>query len=136
MPTRPRTILHLLGAFAPVFSRRVWRYARVLAAGALLTPGKRTRPVGTRAALRVVGLADARRFERYHRVLNRARWSGLAVSRILLGLLVAAFVADSPIVVGVDETIERRRGAQHPLRWVPGPRASTGMPCAPAGRIP
>ena len=131
MPTRPRTILPLLAAFAPVFSRRVWRYARVLAAGALLVPGKRT----VAAALRVVGLARARRFERYYRVLNRARWSGLAVSRILLGLLVAAFVPTGPIVVGVDETIERRRGAQHPLRWVPGPRVSTGMPCAPAGRI-
>jgi hypothetical protein len=91
-----------------VFSRRVWRYARVLAAGALLTPGKRT----VAAALRVTGLSSIRRFERYHRVLNRARWSGLAVSRILLSLLVAAFVPDGPIVVGVDETIERRRGAK------------------------
>jgi hypothetical protein len=108
MPTRPRTILPLLAAFAPVFSRRVWRSARVLVAGALLTPGKRT----VAAALRVAGLADTRRFERYHRVLNRACWSGLAVSRILLSLLVAAFVPDGPLVVGVDETIERRRGAK------------------------
>jgi len=108
MPTRPPTILQLLAAFAPVFSRRVWRSARVLAAGALLTPGKRT----VAAALRVAGLAGIRRFERYHRVLNRTRWSSIAVSRILLGLLVAAFVPDGPIVVGVDETIERRRGAR------------------------
>lgn len=108
MPTRPRTILPLLAAFAPVFSRRVWRSAQVLVAGALLTPGKRT----VAAALRVAGLGHARRFERYHRVLNRARWSGLAVSRILLSLLVAAFVPDGPLVVGVDETIERRRGAK------------------------
>ena len=95
MPTLPRTILPLLAAFAPVFSRRVWRYARVLVAGALLTPGKRT----VAAALRVTGLSSMRRFERYHRVLNRARWSGLAMSRILLRLLVAAFVPDGPIVV-------------------------------------
>ena len=108
MPTRPKTILQLLAAFAPVFSRRVWRHARVLAAGALLTPGKRT----VAAALRVAGLGRFRRFERYHRVLNRARWSGLAVGRILLGLLVAAFVPDGPIVFGIDETIERRRGAE------------------------
>ena len=108
MPTRPKTILPLLAAFAPVFSRRVWRYARVLAAGALLAPGKRT----VAAALRMVGLADAPRFERYHRVLNRTRCSSLAVSPILLGLLVATFVPDGPLVVGVDETIERRRGAR------------------------
>ena len=128
MPTRPKTILQLLAAFAPVFSRRVWRSARVPAAGALLTPGQRT----VAGALRVAGLARFRRFERYHRVLNRARWSGLAVNRILLGLLVAAFVPEGPIVFGIDETIERRRGAQHPLRWVPGPRASTAMPCVRA----
>jgi hypothetical protein len=97
-----------LAPFAPLFSRRVWRYAQVLVAGALLTPGKRT----VAAALRVAGLARARRFERYHRVLSRARWSGLAVSRTLLGLLVAAFVPTGPLVVGVDETIERRRGAR------------------------
>ncbi len=108
MPTRPRTILPLLAAFAPVFSRQVWRCAQVLAAGALLTPGKRT----VAAVLRVAGLSNVRRFERYHRVLNRACWSGLAISRILLGLLVAAFVPEGPIVVGVDETIERRRGAR------------------------
>jgi hypothetical protein len=86
----------------------VWRYARVLAAGALLTPGKRT----VAAALRVTGLSSMRRFERYHRVLNRARWSSLAISSILFGLLVAAFVPDGPLVIGVDETIERRRGAR------------------------
>ena len=108
MPTQPPTILQLLAAFAPVFSRRVWRYARVLVAGALLTPGKRT----VASALRVTGLSGARRFERYHRVLNRACWSSLAVSRILLSLLVAAFVPDGPLVIGVDETIERRRGAR------------------------
>ena len=92
MPTRRRTILHLLAAFAPAFSRRVWRYAQVLIAGALLTPGKRT----VAAALRVTGLSSMRRFGRYHRVLSRARWSSLAVSRILLRLLVAAFVPDGP----------------------------------------
>jgi hypothetical protein len=108
MPTRPPTILQLLAVFAPVFSHRVWRPARVLAAGALLTPGKRT----VAAALRVAGLSRIRRFERYHRVLNRTRCSSLAVSPILLGLLVATFVPDGPLVVGVDETIERRRGAR------------------------
>jgi len=98
----------MLAPFAPSFSRRVWRHALVLVAGALLAPGRRT----VAAALRAVGLAQARRFERYHRVLSRARWSGLAVGRVLLGLLVAAFVPEGPLVVGVDETLERRRGAK------------------------
>jgi hypothetical protein len=106
MPTLPPAMLALLAPFAPLFDRRVWPSAVVLVVGTLLAPGKRT----VTAALRVLGLAHTRRFERYHRVLNRARWSSLAVSRVLLRLLVAAFVPTGPLLVGIDETIERRRG--------------------------
>jgi hypothetical protein len=101
-------MLRLLAPFAPHFSRRVWSHVLVLVAGALLAPGRRT----VTAALRAMGLDQCRRFERYHRVLNRARWSGLAVSRTLVGLLVAAFALDGPLIVGIDETIERRRGVK------------------------
>jgi hypothetical protein len=59
-----------------------------------------------------MGLEHGERFERYHRVLSRDRWSGLAVGGTLLGLLVAAFVPSGPLVVGVDATVERRRGAK------------------------
>jgi hypothetical protein len=99
-------MLALLAPFAPLFGRRVWPSALVLLVGTLLAPGKRT----VTAALRVMGLGHTRRFERYHRVLNRAQWSSLAVSRVLLSLLVAAFVPTGPLLVGIDETIERRRG--------------------------
>jgi DDE superfamily endonuclease len=108
MPTLPPAMLRLLGPFAPHFSRGVWSHVLVLVAGAILAPGRRT----VTAALRVMGLSQCQRFERYHRVLNRARWSGLAVSRILLRLLVATFAPDGPLIVGIDETIERRRGAK------------------------
>jgi hypothetical protein len=64
------------------------------------------------SVLRVVGLERLSSFQTYHRVLNRARWSSLALSRILLGLLLAAFASGGPIVIGIDETIERRRGAK------------------------
>ena len=106
MLTLPPAMLALLAPFAPPFGRRVWPSAVVLVVGTLLAPGKRT----VTAALRVMGLAHTRRFERYHRVLNRAQWSSLAASRVLLGLLVAAFVPTGPLLVGIDETIERRRG--------------------------
>ncbi len=108
MPTPPPAMLPLLAPFAPHFSRRVWPHALVLAVGAVLAPGRRT----VAAALRAMGLDRRAGFERYHRVLNRDRWSGLAVGRTLLGLLVAAFVPDGPLVVGIDETVERRRGAK------------------------
>jgi hypothetical protein len=104
----PPLILSSLLPFAPVFSRRVWAHVQVLVAGSLLSPARRT----VAAALRVLGLAQLKRFHPYHRVLSQAKWSGLAVSRILLNLLVTAFAAEGPLVFGVDETLERRRGAK------------------------
>ena len=108
MPTLPAAMLPLLAPFAPLFARRVWCNALVLVVGTLLAPGKRT----VCAALRAMGLSQTKRWSRYHRVLNRAAWSSLAVSQVLLGLLVAAVAPAGPVVVGIDETIERRWGAR------------------------
>jgi hypothetical protein len=108
MHTLPDDMFALLAAFAPLFSRRVWRYVPVLVVGAILAPGRRM--VST--ALRTMGLGQTRRFQNYHRVLSRAVWSSLKASRILLGLLVATFAPQGPLVLGIDETIERRRGAK------------------------
>jgi hypothetical protein len=105
----PAPIIRVLRPFEPVFSSRVWPWVTTLLVGALLAPGPRT----VAAALRVLGLQDDRPFVNYHRVLNRARWSSRALSPILLRLLVRAFVAvGAPVLVGVDDTIERRRGAK------------------------
>ena len=98
-------IIPLLVVFAPLFSPRVWSHAQVLLVGALLTPGVRT----VTAILRTMGRGGEKRFTNYHRVLNRAVWYPLAGSRILLGLLVAALVpAGWPLLLGGDDTIERR----------------------------
>jgi hypothetical protein len=109
MRNLPLAIIHVLRQFEAVFSERVWDYAKVLLVGAILAPGIRT----VTSALRVMGLSGETQFQNYHRVLNRARWSSRALSRSLLRLLVRTFVApDAPIVVGLDEHIERRRGAK------------------------
>jgi DDE superfamily endonuclease len=96
----------LWSSFAPLFSDRVGRHAQVLLLGAILAPGQRT----VTSCLRIVGLGGEHRFVNYHRVLNRVRWSGRAASRLLLGLLVRRFVPQGPLVLGIDDTIERRRG--------------------------
>ena len=107
MPPLPDAIILALAPFAPLFSRRVWLHAQVLFVGAVLTPGPRT----VTAALRVMGLALERRFTNYHRVLNRATWSARQGSRILLGLLLTVFVPPgATIVLGADDTVERRSG--------------------------
>ena len=108
MFTLPSEFALLLMAFAPFFSSRVWNHVQILIAGAILTPGKRT----VTAALRIMGRSNKQDFQNYHRVLNRARWSSLKLSGVLLNLLVFAFALTGPIVLGLDDTIERRRGAK------------------------
>ena len=103
----PITIIQVLRHFEVAFSERTWEWAKVLLVGAILAPGKRT----VTAALRVMGLSHERQFQNYHRVLNRATWSSRALSHILLRLLMQTFVpADAPLVVGLDDHIQRRRG--------------------------
>ncbi len=103
----PTPIIQVLRHFERAFSERVWGWVQVLIIGAILAPGQRT----VTAVLRVMGLSNERQFQNYHRVLNRATWSSRSVSRILLHVLVRAFVPfDTPIIVGLDDHIERRRG--------------------------
>jgi hypothetical protein len=109
MPTPSAAIIHLLWQFAGIFTAPTFLLGVVLLYGAILCPGRRT----VSAALRVMGLADERHFTNYHRVLNRARWSMWLASKVLLALLVAHFVpAGLPVVLLIDETLERRKGAK------------------------
>jgi hypothetical protein len=68
MRTPPITMIRLLEPFAPLFSKRVFRHAQVLVAGAILAPGRRT----ISSALRAMGLDQHKRFHCYHRVLREA----------------------------------------------------------------
>src|SRR3712207_4519242 len=103
----PSRFAAVILCFAPLFRERSWRHAEVLLIGAILAPGQRT----VTSILRITGLCRERRFINYHRVLNRAAWGGPAAGRVLLGLLLDAFLpCDGPVVLGVDDTIERRRG--------------------------
>lgn len=130
MPTPSPESIAVLQAFAPVCTRPTFAHVTPLVCGALLAVGGRT----VASAPRAVGLAHCRRFTTYHRVLNRARWSSLALSQRLLALLVATFLpAGAPLVLLVDEMLERRRGRRiawkgrfrDPLRATPGRPVTT-----------
>ena len=114
MPTLPAEFTKVILIFEPLFSKRVWRQAQVLIAGALLAVGQRT----VSAVLRVMGLGQLRQFQRFHRVLNRAGWSALAASRVLLEALLRAFVPEGPVLMGLDDTIERRWGPHIAARGI------------------
>ncbi len=102
----PQKVDDVLIAFRPLFSIRVWKSAQVLVIGAMLCIGKRT----VTAALKVMGLENEKRYTNYHRVLNRAKWDALNGAKILLGLIIKLLPPEFPLVIGVDESIERRKG--------------------------
>ncbi len=107
MPTLPETIISFFSVFASLLSKPVWNHVQVLLTGAILCQGPHT----ITAVLRVMGLDGIRTYCKYHRVLSRDRWSGLKGAKILFGLLVVlAAEVGVPLLIGIDETIERRKG--------------------------
>jgi hypothetical protein len=108
MPTLQTEYITIVGAFTRLFSKCVWEHTKILFTGAILCPAERT----VTAVLRVMGLSGEKHFQNYHRVLNRAIWSSLEASHILLDLLLRAFAMRGPVLLGLADTIERRRGAK------------------------
>jgi hypothetical protein len=112
-PVPPR-LAAWLAPFRDGFTAPVWRRVLVLVAGALLAPGERT----VSAALRVMGLADRPGFGRYHEVLSEARWDARALARRLLLHLLDTLLPSGEVVVGIDDTIERRWGPRITARGI------------------
>ena len=115
MLTLPIAIVPTLAPFAMLFTNPTWQKAQLLLVGAILATGQRT----VAAALRVMGHSDQDDFARYHEVLNRAVWSPREAARILLLLLLQYLDrGDGPLVFGIDETLERRRGTKIRARGI------------------
>src|SRR5947199_9091205 len=99
----------ILDPFRPLFTTPNWKKMMILLTGTMLARGRRT----VTAALYQTGHQFETNLSTFHQVLNRARWSPLAVSRHLLSLIVETFVqAGGGIDVVIDETLERRWGAK------------------------
>jgi len=101
-------ILSVLSPFRYLFSKLSWNNAVTLFVGVILCRGKRT----VCAALRVMGLSNEAGFAKYHHLLNRTEWSLLAASKILLNLILGVTGGGSPLVLFIDETLERRKGSK------------------------
>src|SRR3712207_4819856 len=110
----PAILAQWMAPFQALFTQPTWQNLLVLVAGSILAPGRRT----VTSALSIMGLREKTTFTNFHRVLNRNRWSGRASARCLLTLLITAFVPNGPVVIGIDETIERRWGANIKARGI------------------
>ncbi|MBX3710212.1 MAG: transposase [Gammaproteobacteria bacterium] len=104
MQSLPRGMAAVLNSFSHLFTFSTWAHVQVLLMGAILCQGARR----VSSILRVMGLSHEKRFEKYHRVLNRAKWNSLTGAKILLVLLIQLLPAAFPILIVVDDTIERR----------------------------
>src|SRR6195952_3416591 len=110
----PARFAAIILAFAPLFVHRSWRHAQLLLIGAILTPGRGT----VTSVLRILGRAQERRFVNVPRILTRAAWCPRSGSRILLGMLISAFAPRGPVILALDDTIERRRGKRIAVRGI------------------
>jgi hypothetical protein len=108
MRTLPTTMIRVLAPFAPLFCKRVFLHVQLLLTASILAPGKRT----VASALRVVGLDKEKRYCRYHRVLSRAACSlgKRAAASCWVCSLRHSCPTGGPLVVGVEETLERPQG--------------------------
>lgn len=103
----PKAISETFSPFKCLFSQqRTWQKAQEMLIGALLCRGKRT----VSHVLETLGLSQEKHYVNYYRLLNRVAWSGLSGARILLQMMMSLLSVNQVIVVGVDETLERRWG--------------------------
>jgi hypothetical protein len=110
----PPAIVSLMAAFRGFFTAPVWDHVLVLVTGAVLTTGKRT----VSAVLRIMGLAEAADFALYHHVLSQAHWDSRVIARKLLSLILERLLPSGPVIIGIDDTIERRWGKKIAARGI------------------
>ena len=109
MPNPPDEIIQSVSTFAVAFTAPAFAKTIVLLYGTIPTAGRRT----VAAALRASGLPDAQHFTNSHRLFNQDHWSPSVLSNLLLALIVILCLrADAPLLLLIDETLERRRGRQ------------------------
>jgi hypothetical protein len=98
----------LLDQFAPVFFQPTYQRFLVLLVAAILTTGRRTASNLLRS---VSGLAPGDPSS-YHRVLSRRRWSSFQLARLLAKFILDHCVADGPVFLAGDDTVDEHRGAR------------------------
>lgn len=102
----PQIIVNFFSIFAQLFSRPVFKNAALLFCGHVLCKDRHT----IADILRQLGLKNVKNYSKYHWVLSGAKWCSIQGSKILLIALAKLCTRD--IVISIDSTIERRKGAK------------------------
>ena len=107
MTNLPIIILSILSEFSHIFTNPTWIKVQILLIGSIISKNKRT----VTACLRAMGMSQIKRFEKFHRVLNRDKWNMFSMVKVLVSLLLK-LIPDNYgyIFIAIDETIERRSG--------------------------
>ncbi len=109
--------------FSGCFTKPSFQTFCVIVAGWLLGHGRRT---VTRVLLAGDGL-QRKTFSCYHRFFSQARWSVDGIGRVVFGRVLKFIPEETPIVVAVDDTLNRKTGKRI---WAAGmhydPLRSTG----------
>ena len=104
MQDLPENILHVLTLFAPLFSQPTYQSFLFLFHAHVLCKGRRT----ITEMLKRMGLRNLKNYSKYHDFFNKAKWSTLNGSKILLLKLVS--LTPAAVVFSFDSTVERRKG--------------------------
>jgi hypothetical protein len=104
--TLASTMNALVQQFSSCFTKPSFETFRVMVAGWLLGHGRRT---VTHVLLAGDGLSH-KTFSCYHRFFSQARWSVDQVGRVVLQLVLKCIASDAPLVVAVDDTLNRKTG--------------------------
>ena len=92
--------------FASCFTKPSFQTFGVIVTGWLRGHGRR---IVTRILLAGDGL-KVKTFSCYHRFFSQARWAVDAIGRVMLTLVLEFIPEDAPIVVAVDDTLNRKTG--------------------------
>jgi len=107
MSNMPNAMITVLAAFAPLFSRPVYKNAILLFVGHFLCTGRRT----LTNLLRRLGMHKENNFTKYFYVIRKAKWSTFQSSKILFLLIVEHLLPkESQIEINIDTNLNRRRG--------------------------
>lgn len=110
----PPEFTELISIFSSSFTKKTFVHCHQLLLGLVLTRGKRT----VCSVLRTLGLSKIKNWSVYHKVLSKNKWSALKCSKQLAMLLISTFALSGPLLIAMDETVERRWGRKIKARGI------------------